>query len=58
MTAFQPAPTPDHITVIAYRDEVVERLGFGPGHHYIEATRSKGIFELSECSVVGGGSGA
>jgi hypothetical protein len=29
-------PTPDRITVIAYRDDVVEHLGYGPGHQYVE----------------------
>jgi hypothetical protein len=58
MTAFQPAVLPAELTVIAYPDPTVEALGYGPDHPYIEGTRSKGIFELSECSVVGGGSGA
>jgi hypothetical protein len=58
MTAFQPAVLPAELTVIAYPDATVEAHGYGPDHPYIEGTRSKGIFELSECSVVGGGSGA
>jgi hypothetical protein len=30
-------PTPDHLAVVAYKDEVIEHLGYAPGHHYIEA---------------------
>ncbi len=29
-------PTPGTLTVIAYRDDVIEQLGYGPGHQHIE----------------------
>ncbi len=37
MNIRQPAQLPTEITVIAYPDRIVEALGFGPDHPYIEA---------------------
>jgi hypothetical protein len=46
--------TPPALTIVPFPDPVVERLGHRPGSPYIELTRSKRIFELSECSLSGG----
>ena len=43
--------TPDRMQVIALHNPAVEANGHRPGSPYIEQTRSKWIFELSECSM-------
>lgn len=49
--------TPARLAVVAWPDPVTETHGHKPGSPYIEATRSKWIFELSEYWLLGGGSG-
>ena len=50
--------TPPTLVVVPWPDPVVEAHGHRPGSPYIHATRSKWIFELSECCVpTGGGDG-
>lgn len=50
-------PTPERMQVIALHNPAVEASGHHPGTPYIEQTRSKWIFELSEYWLLGGGSG-
>jgi hypothetical protein len=50
-------PTPERMQVIALRNPAVEASGHRPGSPYIEQTRSKWIFELSEYCLLGGGCG-
>jgi hypothetical protein len=42
---------PDQFYLSRWEDPVVEQLGFPVNSLYTEATRSKWIFELSECSM-------
>jgi hypothetical protein len=48
---------PERLVVRGWPDPVAERLGFPANSVYTEATRSKWIFELSECSPGMGGFG-
>jgi hypothetical protein len=50
-----PTGTPTSLTVVAWPDRIAEARGHKPGSPYVETTRSKQIFELSECSSPVGG---
>jgi hypothetical protein len=52
-----PTGCPPTLNVVAWPDTNIDAHGHRPGSPYIEATRSKWIFELSEYWLLGGGSG-
>lgn len=57
LSSYAPAPLPLTLAVVALGDPVVEAHGFHRDHPYVEATRSKQVFEPLECWAVGGGVG-
>jgi hypothetical protein len=49
-----PTGTPPTLKVVPWPDPNIDTHGHRPGSPYIEATRSKRIFELSEYCIAGG----
>jgi hypothetical protein len=50
-----PTGRPPTLNVVPWPNPMVDAHGHRPGSPYVEATRSKQIFELSECSSPVGG---
>ena len=55
--AYPPRVLPAELAIVAWADPVIEALGHGPDRPTSRITRSKWIFEVSECLVLEGGRG-